>query len=91
MIFKLKFLDKTEYAQAKSRLHLLQQYHREYDDVEEIEEVVEISDEEAKTIMLSNNEYNPELPESDDNFKEFSLYDTVVGDDFIVVGSTEWD
>ena len=25
------------------------------------------------------------------NYPEFSLYDTVVGDDFVVVGSTEWD
>ena len=41
--------------------------------------------------MISNNEYNPDLPESDDNFKEFSLYDMVVGDDFIIVGSTDWD
>ena len=50
-----------------------------------------IDDEVAKTIMISNNEYNPDLPESDDNFKEFSLYDMVVGDDFIIVGSTDWD
>ena len=50
-----------------------------------------IDDEVTKTIMISNNEYNPDLPESDDNFKEFSLYDMVVGDDFIIVGSTDWD
>lgn len=91
MIFKLIFEDKQEYAQAKSQLHLLQEWNKEYDDFEDILEVIEISKEEAKKIMLSNNEYNPELPEGDDNFKEFSLYDTVVGDDFSVVGSTEWD
>ena len=91
MIFKLIFDDKQEYAQAKSQLHLLQEYHKEYEGFEDILEVVEISEEEAKTIMLSNNEYNPELPEDDDNFKEFSLYDTVVGDDFVIVGSAEWD
>lgn len=91
MIFKLIFDDKQEYAQAKSQLHLLQEYHKEYEGFEDILEVVEISVEEAKTIMLSNNEYNPELPEDDDNFKEFSLYDTVVGDDFTIVGSTDWD
>lgn len=90
MIFKLIFDDKQEYAQAKSQLHLLQEYHKEYEGFEDILEVVEISDEEAKTIMLSNNEYNPDLPESDDNFKEFSLYDMVEGDDFIIVGSTDW-
>lgn len=91
MIFKLIFEDKQEYAQAKSQLHLLQEWNKEYDDFEDILEVIEISEEEAKTIMLSNNEYNSELPEDDDNFKEFSLYDTVVGDDFAVVGSTELD
>ena len=91
MIFKLIFDDKQEYAQAKSQLHLLQEYDKEYEGFEDILEVVEISDEEAKEIMLSNNEYNPELPEDDDNFKEFSLYDTVVGDDFTIVGSTDWD
>ena len=91
MIFKLIFEDKQEYAQAKSQLHLLQEWNKEYDDFEDILEVIEISEDEAKTIMLSNNEYNPELPEDDDNFKEFSLYETVVGDDFAVVGSTEWD
>lgn len=91
MIFKLIFDDRQEYAQAKSQLHLLQEYHKEYGGFEDILEVIEISEEEAKTIMLYNNEYNPDLPESDDNFKEFSLYDTVVGDDFAVVGSTEWD
>lgn len=91
MIFKLIFDDKQEYAQAKSQLHLLQEYHKEYEGFEDILEVVEISEEEAKTIMLSNNEYNPDLPESDDNSKAFSLYDTVVGDDFVIVGSTDWD
>lgn len=92
MIFKLIFEEKKEYVQAKSQLHLLQEYHKEYEGFEDILEVVEISDEEAKTIMLSNNEYNPDLPIDDEfNYPEFSLYDTVVGDDFVIVGSTEWD
>jgi hypothetical protein len=92
MIFKLIFEDKQEYAQAKSQLHLLQKWNKEYDDFEDILEVIEISEEEAKIIMLSNNEYDPELPIDDEfNYPEFSLYDTVVGDDFVVVGSTEWD
>ena len=91
MIFKLIFEDKQEYAQAKSQLHLLQEWNKEYDDFDDILEVIEISEEEAKTIMLSNNEYDPELPIDDEfNYPEFSLYDTVVGDDFVVVGSTEW-
>lgn len=90
MIFRLKFSDKTEFAQAKNQLHLLQNYHQEYDDFMDIEEVEEVSDDEAKKIMLSNDEYNDELPESGENFKEFSLYDSVCGDDFTIVGSTEW-
>lgn len=91
MIFKLEFSDKTEFAQAKSQLHLLQEWNKEYDDFEDILKVIEISEEEAKTIMLKNNEYNDELPEDDENFKEFSLYDASVGEDFRVIGSTEWD
>lgn len=91
MIFKLKFSDKTEFAQAKSQLHLLQEWNKEYDDFDDILEVNEISEEEAKTIMLKNNEYNDELPEDDENFKEFSLYDASVGEDFCLIGSTEWD
>jgi hypothetical protein len=91
MIFKLIFSDKTEYAQAKSQLHLLQEWNNEYDDFEDIQEVIEVSEEEAKTIMLSNNEYNDELPESDENLKEFSLLDASCGEDFCIIGSTEWD
>ena len=90
MIFRLKFSDKTEFVQAKNQLHLLQNYQQEYGDFIDIEEVEEISDEEAKTIMLLNDEYNDELPESDENFKEFSLYDSVCGDYFTILGSTEW-
>ena len=91
MIFKLKFSDKKEFAQAKSQLHLLQEWNKEYDDFDDILEVNEISEEEAQTLMLKNNEYNDELPEDDENFKEFSLYDASVGEDFCLIGSTEWD
>lgn len=91
MIFKLEFADKTEFAQAKSQLHLLQEWNKEYDDFDDILEVTEISEEEAKTIMLTNNEYNDELPEDDDNFKEFSLWDASTGYSFCIIGSTEWD
>lgn len=87
MIYKLTFEDRAEYAQAKSHLDLLQSYDKEFDDFQEIQEVVEISEEEAKGIMLKNNDYNQNDPE---DVKEFSLFDTVVGDDFCIVGSTEW-
>lgn len=90
MIFKLKFSDKTEFAQAKNQLHLLQSYSQEYDDFLDIEEVEELTDEQAKAIMLTNTEYNEDLAESDDNAKEFSLFDYACGDDFLIIGSSEW-
>lgn len=92
MIFKLEFEDRKEFAQAKNLKHLQEEYAKEYgeEEVLKLQSVTIIDDEVAKTIMLSNNEYNPDLPESDDNFKEFSLYDMVEGDDFIIVGSTDW-
>lgn len=92
MVFKLKFNDKTEFVQAKSQLDLIRNYQAEYEfDIYDLKEITEISEEEAKTIMLSNNEYNSDKPEDDENFKEFSLFDAVSGDDFCIVGSSEWD
>ncbi len=88
MIFKLTFDFKTEFCQAKSQLHLLQSYEKECGDFQQIQEVTEISNEEAKAIMLSNNEHDENDPTSS---PEFSLFDTVVGDDFVIVGSSEWD
>jgi hypothetical protein len=91
MIFKLTFKEdenRIDWCQAKNQLHLLQSYDDEYSDFQDIKEVVEISDEEAKKIMLQNTDYDENEPESMP--KEFSLYDTVSGDDFLVVGSTEW-
>ncbi len=89
MIFKLVFEgDKIEWAQAKSQLHLLQSYLEENGNIHEIKEVVEVSEEEAKNIMLQNMDYDEEQPE--DMPKEFSLFSAVCGDDFVIVGSTEW-
>ena len=55
MIFKLKTKNCEMYAQAKSQLHLLQSYHQEYSDFMDIEEVTEVTDEQAKNILLINN------------------------------------
>lgn len=88
MIYKLDFDFKTEYAQAKSQLHLFQSYEAEYEDFQEIKEVTEISEEEAKAIMLKNNDYD--TTDATD-MEHISLFDTVVGDDFLIVGSTEWE
>ncbi len=91
MIFKLTFPDRIEYVQAKNLTELHVEYNREYDDHEDLEMTETISDEEAKEIMLTNSEFNPELPEDDENYREFSLFDACCGDSFCVIGSTEWD
>ncbi len=85
MIFKLTFSDKTEFANANNELHLLQEYYKEYgEDFLSIATLDVITDEEAKTIMLTSNE--PEL------IKEFPLYDVSSNDGFFnIIGSTEWD
>jgi len=81
MIFKLTLPDRKEFAQAKSQLHLLQEYSREYDDLLEIKEVIEISEDEAKATILRDNENNSDI----------TLFDLVCGEDFVIVGSTDWD
>ena len=40
--------------------------------------------------MLSNPDFDEEEPEDDDNVKEFSLFDSASGDQFELLGSTEW-
>jgi hypothetical protein len=87
MIYKLKFDDRTEYATAKNQLHLLQSYDIENEGLQEIEEVIEISYEEAKTIMLVKTDYDEDDP---DDMPKISLYDSAVGDEFLIIGSTEW-
>jgi len=84
MIFKLEFPDKTEYAQARDLKHLEKEYSREYgDDWLDIKKVTIISKEVAKDIMLKSNE--PGL------ISKFSLFDSVGGDYFEIVASTDWD
>ncbi len=87
MIFKLKFEDRTDFAQAKSELHLLQSYESEYGDFQEIIEVEEIEPNEAKLIMLKNVDYDESDPL---DTPEFSLYDQNNGTDFQILGSTEY-
>lgn len=88
MIFQLKFDDRTEWCQAKNQLHLLQSYEKEQEGFQDILEVKEISEEEAKTIMLTNTDYDENDPLDE---IEFSLFHSVIGDDFLIIGSTEWD
>lgn len=92
MIYKLEFEsdDRTEWCQAKSLEHLQEAYAKEYsqEDVIDIKSITIIDTEAAKIIMLKNNDYDESDPESP---KVFSLFDAVVGDDFCIVGSTEWE
>lgn len=88
MIFKLEFPDKTEYCQAQDILHCLQAYELDYEGFRDIKSIAEISDEESKEIQLRNDEYDPDIP---GEFPEFiSLFDSAVGDDFAIIGSSEW-
>lgn len=87
MIFKIEFPDKTEYCQAKDILHCLQAYDRDFEGFQDIKEVTEISDEEAKDIQVHNPEYDSENP---DSFPEkVSLYDLYWGVTFEILASTE--
>jgi len=88
MIFKLKFYDKIEFAQAKNLNDLQDKYSQEYgiDFWMDCILITIITDEEAKEIMLKNTDTS-----TFDECPEFSLYDTAVGDDFAIIGSTEWD
>ena len=89
MIFKLSFIDgRIDWCTAKNQLDLLKSYDAENDlSLQDIDDIVEISDEEAKTIMLTNTEYDEDDKDSD---KEISLFDLAVGEDFVIIGSSEW-
>lgn len=90
MIYKLTFEDgRIDWCTAKSQLHLLKSYDADFDlPLQEIENLEEISEEESKTIMVSNTEYD-ELDPTD--VETISLYELAVGDDFCIVASTEFD
>lgn len=90
MIYKLTFTDdRIDWCTAKDQLHLLKSYDAEFDlDLQEIESVEEISEDEAKKIMLTNSDYNEDDP---DDRTEIPLFDLVVGDDFSIIGSNEWE
>ena len=90
MIYKLTFEDgRIDWCTAKSQLDLLKSYDAEFDlPLQEVESLEEISDEEAKTVMVNNTEYN----ETDaEDMETISLFDMVVGDDFCIIASTDFD
>ena len=87
MIFKLEFTDRTEFAQAKNLSLLQKEYGKEYGKEEfmDIKSVTIIEDDAAKTMMLTNTDTS-----TFDECPEISLYDLSCGDDFTIIGSTEW-
>lgn len=89
MIFEIKHSSGViEYAQAKNVLHLVTSYEEDYG-AENITSILLITDDEAKVAPLRNTEYDETNPD-DSMPKEIMLYDLVSGDDFVIVGSTEW-
>lgn len=91
MIYKLSFQDgRTDWCTAKDQLHLLQAYDQDYEfSLQEVKTITEISDEEAKGIMVRNSEFDEDSP--NDMPEKISLFDLAVGDEFEIIASTEFD
>ena len=90
MIFKLTFDDdRIEWCNAKDILHLLKSYDSEYElSLQELEAIEEVSDEEAKTTMVRNTDFDEDHP--DDMPEKICLYDLVNAEDFAIIASTEF-
>ncbi len=91
MIYKLTFEDgRIDWCTAKNELHLLKSYDVDFDlPLQEIEDLYSITDEEAKTIMVRNTDYDEDNP--DDMPKQISLYDLAIGEFFDIIASTDYD
>jgi hypothetical protein len=72
----------------KDVLHLLQSYDSELDlSIQDLEQIEDISEEEAKTIMVANVDYDEDNPNDNENI---SLYDLALNDDFNLIASNEY-
>jgi len=91
MIYKLTFEDgRIDWCTAKDELHLLKSYDADFDlPLQEIESLLEISEEDAKTIMVRNTEFDEDEP--DDMPEELPIWKLAVDDDFCIIASTEFD
>ncbi len=87
MIFQVTFPERMEYVQANSQTHLLQKYAEWYDDAGDIKDIEYVTDEEAKIIMLKNNDYDSTDPQDSETI---SLFDAQTGNEFEIIGSTEY-
>ena len=85
MIFELEFPERKEFVQAKSLKKMQIEYAKEFGEEEflKVKKVIIIEPEVAKGIFLISNE--PEL------IDKISLYDAACGNDFAIIGSTDWD
>ena len=92
MIYKIEFKSGIiEYCATKTEgeFNLLKEYSDEYElYIEDIERVTLISDEEAKSIMVVNTEYDADQP--DDMPEELCLFDLATGDDFAIISTSEY-
>ena len=88
MIYKIEFEDgRIDWCTAESILHLLKSYDKEYDlPLQEIEDIQEINDNEAQTIVITNVDWDEDCDEPE----TFNLYDLAVGDEFQIIASTEF-
>ena len=89
MIYKLTFEEgRVDWCTAKSQLHLLKSYDEDFElNIQELESIEEISEEEAKTTMVRNTEYDEEDPDDDELI---SIWDLAIGDDFVIIASSEY-
>ena len=89
-IYRLEFEDgRIDWCNAKNKLHLLKSYNEQYDlFLQEVECLEEISEDEAKTTMVKNTEFDEDNP--GDMPEELSLWELSCGDDFYIIASTEF-
>lgn len=90
MLFKIELSETIEYAQAKSHLDLLQSYHLELECFMDISKVEEVTNDEARNIILLNTEFDESIEESQDNPKEISLFDLYLTNEFLVLATTNY-
>jgi len=90
MIYKLTFTNgRIDWCTAKDELHLLKSYDSEFDlIIQDVEDIQEITTEEAKTTMISNLEY---VDGSADEPKEWTLFELATSDQFSILATNEPD
>jgi hypothetical protein len=90
MIFKIIFDDnRTDWCTAKNILHLLKSYDDNYSlSIQNIESIDEISEEEAKNIMVKNSEFDEDNP--NEMPEQISIYELSVGEDFALIASSDF-